>query len=206
MVVAYATATTDLPDMTASANGITFQRYIATAGSAAAHRLAFWVSDQLVRSGPAAMTVTADYTGDATTGCNMSVMRVAGMSRSGAAAVRQTIGADNNLGTGAALTLTFGAASIAGNVLIIGAGNNSNPAGLTPPTSFVEAHDVGHATPASGVQTSYRDSSAGQTTITYGSTSATVGTGAALELDTSVLPRPNIAIVPNAAMVRAGTR
>lgn len=185
VVIMGVTATTATPTATASANGITFGAAVVDqAWSAAAHTQAFFVAEQLVPASPSSMTVTVDVTGDAGTGANVHVLRVAGMARVGSDAVLQATANTNVVGTGAAYTLTFGAATDAANTVIVALSNNSNPAGMTAPSGFTEVYDTGYATPSAGLETAY-DTSGGFTTATWGSTSATVGTANGIELDTS---------------------
>lgn len=185
VVVAGVTATALTPTCSASANGITFDSPVfESEWSASAHKFVIFVAEQLVGASPSSMTVTVGgLTGDAGSGCNISVFRVSGMSRVGAAAVRQVSTDDpNGVGTGAAYALGFGAATLTGNPIILGLANNSNPAGITPPSSFTEAHDIGYATPSAGLETCYRTNGT-SSTYTFGSTSATVGVAGGIELD-----------------------
>ena len=184
VIVAGITASTVSPTATASANGITFTLITTGGWSSAAHTQAIFVADQLVGASPSSMTVTVDCTGDAGSGANVAVLGVAGMSRTGTSAVLQSTANTNAVTTGAAYTLTFGAATLSTNVVIGGLANNSNPAGITQPSGFTEVYDLGYATPSAGLEVAY-DLTGGYTSFTWGSTSGTIGTANAIELDTS---------------------
>lgn len=184
VVIAGITATVTAPACTASANGITFTRVVGEGWSAGAHRHAIFVANELVPASPSSMTVTVDVTGDAGSGANIAVLRVQGMQRTGTAAVRQATALTNVVGTGGAYDLGFAAATLSSNIVILSLANNSNPAGITPPTGFTETHDIGYDTPSAGLEVCY-DLTGGYTTRTFGSTSATIGTANGIELDTS---------------------
>jgi hypothetical protein len=130
-------------------------------------------------------TTTFDCTGDGATGCEMVNYRIALMTRTGAAAVRQTAIQENQ---GAATPApVFAAAALTENPTIGVVGNNTNPAGLTPPTSWTEGQDIGFATPAKGCETAHRNSGFTGTTITWGSSSASAFGAIIAEFDTSEL-------------------
>jgi hypothetical protein len=129
-------------------------------------------------------TLTFTCTGDAATGAAAVPLRVAGMSKYGATAVKQTA-FTSNIGAGGTPAATFGTAVLTGNVVIGMVGASTNPVTVTEPTSYTEAADVGYATPAAGIEVVFRNSGETGTTITWGST--TVGTSGVciVELDTS---------------------
>lgn len=143
----------------------------------------FYVRNALIGSGTST-TFTAPITGD--TGGGLSVIRVTGMSRTGASAVRQEAGQAN----GAALatpTATMAAAVLTGNAVIGAVCSNSNPATMTPRGSpaYTEMFDVGYATPPSGLEAMNIDSGETGTSIAWGSTSASTYSCMVIELDTS---------------------
>lgn len=144
----------------------------------------FWAYVRDALSDGSAMTVTIDVTGDNGTGAHIVVERIAGMSRTGSAAIRQSKVQNNGSG-GNTPTVTFDAACLTGNVTLGAVANNSNPAGLTPPTNWNELADVGYATPNNGVESVNRDSGFTGTAMTWGSTSATQFGAIIIELDTS---------------------
>lgn len=127
-------------------------------------------------------TVTFDCTGDAATGANILVAGVSGMSYYGSTSTRQS-----GSGTGTAGTTpsaTFPAACLTGNPTLCAAGNTTNPAGITPPSSWSSLADTGYATPTRGLQASNRDSGFTGSSITWGSTSTAHGE-LVIELDAS---------------------
>jgi hypothetical protein len=151
-----------------------------------------------------ACQVTVTCSGDAGTGAVVGVWTVAGMTKVGSAAVRQTAGASNQT-SGTTPTLTFGAAALTGNVILGGLANATNPAGITPPTNFTEDADVGYITPTAGFEMAHRDSGHTATTVTFGN-SASQWAAIVAELDTtSNFLRSSINII-NPAAVRAATR
>lgn len=135
------------------------------------------------------MTVTFDCTGDNATGAAINVYRIAGMSRTGSSAIKQTAKTENGVAAGTPAA-TFAASALTGNVTIGVVGNGNNPAAMIPPTGWTEAPtpDVGYATPPTGQETVFRNSGFTGTTITWGSASATEYGVIIAELDTSAPP------------------
>lgn len=190
LVVGVVTSNSGAPtggSMTASANGITFSGCGATALAATSTTTIDWyIANQLTPASPAAMTVTWTPT-DAGTGTVIFVCEVAGMTRAGAGAVRQTGKADNQAAASTPAPV-FGVAVLTGNPTLGLVGNASSPAGLTPPTGWTEpatTGDLGYATPTTGGEYVHRDSGFTGTTVTWGSTSATAFGALVIELDTS---------------------
>lgn len=139
-----------------------------------------YIADSLATA--VSMTVHVVVTGDAGTGCAISVLRVSGMSRTGASAKVQSV---TNTGLAATTpSITFGANVQTGNPTLIMLGNNTNPAGVTPDASWTEQHDIGYATPTTGLETASRDSGFTGTGVTWG-TSASAWTMFGIELDAS---------------------
>jgi hypothetical protein len=133
-----------------------------------------------------AMTVTFNCTGDASTGVVTMVAGVSGISRTGAAAVLQSA-VQNNQNPGTTPAPAFAASAQSGNPTLGVIGNLINPANLTPPASWIERSDTGHATPQNGAEYVSRDSGFSGTTITWGSTSTTTFGAIIIELDTTAL-------------------
>jgi hypothetical protein len=149
---------------------------------AAAHKVYVFVADKFAAASSEDLTV--DVTGDDGTGCIIFVVGVSGMHRVGAAAVRQT--AEANGATGTTPAVTFASAVLTDNPTIGWLGNATNPAGMTPPTSWTEPiPDTGFATPTIGGEEVARNSGFTGTTVTWGSTSSTHGE-VMVELDASV--------------------
>jgi hypothetical protein len=131
------------------------------------------------------MTVNYDCTGDAATGCIIMVVRVNGVTRTGASAIRQ-FGGQNAQAGGTTPAPSFPAACLTGNPTIGFVNNETNPAGMTAPASWTElTADVGHSQPAAGGEYVIRNSGFTGTTITWGSTSASEYCDIILEIDTS---------------------
>lgn len=175
------------PTATASANGITFTRISAldaTYGASAVNRRWIFIADQLVGASPASMTVTFDCSADAATGATVAVFSVAGGGgRVGTDAIRtgQTATAPN-VGSGAADTLTFPAACLTGNVVVIAHGQPSVTA-VTAPTSFIATVASSYSTPTAAGGYSRRDSGHTATTVTWGSNVIGAHASVAFELD-----------------------
>lgn len=174
--------------MSGSANGLTFDIADSILANGTSATLLLFVSD-LVPSSPSAMTVTFDCSADAATGAIVTVGRVSGMSLSGLAAVLQTVGTNSNVTTGSPASLTFPSAPGSSNIVIAVLGNNTSNTGVTAPSGFTSASSNNFATPTTGMQVVY-DAASAPTTVTWGSTSATVGGTIAIELDTSASSTP----------------
>lgn len=184
-VVASGTADT-APTLTNSA-GLTFTLITRSAYSASANSIYIFVSNALVSSATS-QTVTVDCPADSATGTIIFVEAVAGMTRTGLGAILQ-FARQQNQSAGGTPTAVFGANVNTNNVTIGVVGNSSSPAGLTPPTSWTEpasTGDLGFSTPTTGGEVVFRDSGFSSTTVTWGSTSATVFGTIMIELDTSV--------------------
>ena len=132
------------------------------------------------------MTVTFTPAGSPTsTGVAISVLRVSGMTRTGAAAIRQSKAQDNTAGGGTP-SILFDDVTVSTNPLLGGMANGANPAGVTAPSAIpvmTGQHDIGYATPATGVETCSKDSGYHGTQILWGSTSATDYGIVVVELD-----------------------
>ena len=135
------------------------------------------------------MTVTFDSTGDDATGTIITVWRVAGMSRTGQSASKQTKTFVNGT-AGGTPSVTFSTDCDTNNPTIGLVGNAANPAGLTPPNAWTEpaGADLGYSNPTRGAEGVFRNSGFTGTTINWGSTSATAWHVAVVELDTSAAP------------------
>jgi hypothetical protein len=148
-------------------------------------RLRCWVRNSLI-----AATGTTIYTNTITadTGGGLRVMRLSGMTRTGAAALRQ--GAFLSSQTAATTpTVTLGAAALTENPLIGAVVNASNFANVTPRGSpvWTEPTDTGWNTPTSGIEVMVISSGETASSIAWGSTSATAYGVFVAELDTSAL-------------------
>lgn len=180
----------DVP--TASANGITFVRINHALYRTSLDSVDLYIANQFVPSNPVSMTVSWAPT-DAGDGTVITVLSTSAMKRTGSSAVKQQILA-SNLATGIAPAATFGAACLTDNPVIGAVGNSTNPAGLTPPSSWTERADSGYATPTSGMEVASIDSGFTGSTVTWGSNSGSAHGVALTELDASVPNGPQIEI------------
>src|SRR5439155_6691255 len=132
-----------------------------------ANILELWVGNQLEAA--TSRTITFSHAVGNSTACDMSVLRVAGMSKTGAAAVKQSAGQSNQAAANTP-NPAFAATTDTNNVCIGAVANGVNPATMTPTTGWTEAHDVGVATPITGLETQFINSGFVGTTVTWGST------------------------------------
>jgi hypothetical protein len=207
VVFAFASGTVDAnPTLVDSLGAITFTKItsaISAVGSTGGTVYLF-IADQLAAA--SARTLAFNTPNDVNTGCIVFVCAVAGMTRLGAAAVRQS--AIQNTGTAATTPApAFSASALTGNPCLGCVVNLSNAAGMTPPASWTEGvADVGFNTPVSGGEYIFRNSGFTGTTVTWGSTSATTFGAIIVELDTSAAPLPRLPIVgPSQAVHRAAS-
>jgi len=150
--------------------------------TASGNTIYMFVAEKLAAA--SSMTVTFDCSDHAAaTGAAIEVIRVAGMTLTGAAAVLQT-GWKINSGIGTPAMSFINNANTSNTTLGV-VGSGTNPAALTPPTSWTELSDSGYATPTVGVETVARDGGFTSTTITWGSSTATSFGGFIAELDSS---------------------
>ena len=116
---------------------------------------------------------------------------IAGMSQVGSAAIKQS-NFQTNQAAGGTPAPAFSAAAKNGNLVIGTVANQTNPATMTPPTgttpTWTEDQDVGQASPAEGVETIHANFGFTGTTLTWGSTSASVFCAAIVELDSAITP------------------
>ena len=158
-------------------------------GSASTSSNYIFIREQLASA--VSHTATFTCTGDPAGGCVVLIYGVSGMSRTGSSAVRQK-GKEDNQAAGGTPAPAFPASALTENPTIGMVGNDSNPAGLTPPTGWTNPttpdFDVGYANPTSGGHGVHRDSGFTGTTITWGSTSASAFGDIIVELDTSAAP------------------
>jgi hypothetical protein len=135
---------------------------------ASADRMQFWVRDALVGSATSTTFTTAPGT---TTGGGLAVLKVTGMSRAGASAIRGS-GLQSNQAAGGTPAPALPAAATGTNPLIGAVFNGVNPATMTPPATFdTERGEGGYNTPATGLEVASDDTGNTDTTVTWGSTS-----------------------------------
>lgn len=178
LVIAVGSAGTAVNGVLSSDQGGSFTRL-----GNATPRTELYVADQLVASA-VSHTLTITHTGDATTGVNVMVFRVTGMTRTGAAAVRQWLNADNGT-SGTAPSVTLASSCLTGNPTLFIAGAAIAAPMLTEPSGWTELMDQGFTTPTVSLHASSRDSGFTGTTITAATTVAATWAALAVELDTS---------------------
>ena len=152
-------------------------------GGGTACALWFSVRNALIGSGTST-TFTATPSG--ATGNGLTVLRFSGMSRVGAAAVKQSIG--ESTATENPPTITLGATTLTGNPVILAVMGEDNPPALTSPSGFSEADDTGWATPTTGVQVCWDDAGNTATLFSWSGGALTDHNEIAVELDTSAAP------------------
>lgn len=200
VAIAFFTGNTAAITISDSQGGATWVEITSALKNASADRIRVFVRSAKVAA--SAMTVTSTRTGT-TTGGGLVVLRVSGMSRNGAAAVRQSARQENQAG-GATPAPSFLAACLTANPTIVAVFNGTNPAGITPNASWSERADTGYGTPNTGIEVATRDSGFTGTTITGSNTSASAWCSIALELDTSAVPVTGTGAVTDAVDVVAG--
>lgn len=151
-----------------NSSGITFTKITSALKNLSADTIYLFVANSLATA--VSQTCTFDCTGDSATGAIVNVARLAGMTRTGASAVRQSAIANNK--AAGIPTVTLGTISLTGNPLIGVVGNATNPAGLTPPATWTEQNDTGYITPTAGSEYATVNSGFVNTVITWGSSSA----------------------------------
>lgn len=180
-----ASATVDAaPTLSSSIGGFTFSLITSRQTNGALHCCYAYVSDALV-SNTAAQSVTWTHSTDQSTGTNIMVYRVSGMTKTGLTAIRQ-FESQTFLAAGTPSD-SFALSCITTNPTLCVATNVSNPANITPNGSWTEptGGDIGYTNPDYGTAVCHRDSGFTGTTITWGATSATAGGLIMLELDAS---------------------
>lgn len=153
-----------------------------TSSTRGANTLYLFVANALAAA--SSMTVTFDCTGDNATGCVIQVARCSGMTLTGVSAVRQSD--DKNGAGGLVPEILFDAPTLTANPVIVGIGNNTNPAGVTEPTGWTEQSDTGYATPGSGSEYATLNSGLATATVAWGSVSASAWATVGAELDAPV--------------------
>lgn len=169
--------------LSSSVGGFTFTQIGKELFRTSASALLAYVSDALVSSATS-QTVSIPSPGS---GSIISVYSISGLTRTGSSAVRQQ-GGQSNQTAATTPAPAFAGAALTGNLCIGAVANATNPAGLTQPGSWTESQDTGYTTGAvHGLETAFRNSGETNTTITWGSTSASIFASIILELDITAL-------------------
>lgn len=128
-----------------------------------------------VVTSPGSMTVTVDASPAAGIGAFIIVVEVSGVSPTIVQAV------DGN-GNGGTPSLALSQAMNTNNLGLFVVLPQSNPANATPPSGWTELSDVGHASPAYGMEVSYINTGSTVSTVTLGSSVTSTWAVAFLEL------------------------
>lgn len=172
----------DTAQLTSSIGGFTFTQ-VATAVRSTNARVYLFVSDALVSSATS-QTVDFAVSGDECTGSVITVERVAGMSRDGTDAIRQTAKQDDG-SSGTPPAPTFASSALTGNVTV-GAVLQNGLTTITEPTNWTESADQQlDDTADSTLESVFRNSGFTGTTITWGSNASSTTAVLIAELDTS---------------------
>lgn len=97
-----------------------------------------YVFEATVGASPAATVVTLTLPTDAATGCGATMFQITGTSVTFVQVASKT-------GSGAGANVDMGAALNTNNCYVGGAGQANNPPAVTPPASWTETADLGHA-------------------------------------------------------------
>src|SRR3990167_220813 len=158
----------------------TYTQIVGSTGGGTAGLLRISIRTALIPS--ATSTVfTATNTGD--TGGGLTVLKVTGMTRTGASAALQNVPESSQ--SESPVVITFPSATLTGNPVILGCFGEDNPAALGPPTGFSETTDTGYATPTTGIHVCFVSSGQTSSAYTYASGAFTDHNEVGVELDTT---------------------
>lgn len=160
-----------------------------------------YIANQFVTT--SSFTINFGFTGDPSGGAVIGIYEVSGMTLTGLTARRQNAVQNNGVASSTPV-VTFGAAVSSSNPTIGAVFNGTNPAGLTPPTSWTESTDLGYATPTNGGEFVFRNDTFNGTTVTWGGTSASAFSALMIELDTSTGAAAGGAFPPRRTLLGVG--
>lgn len=147
-----------------------------------ADTMQIWVRDALIASATSTVFTQAPGT---TSGGGLVVLKITGMTRTGASAfVRSAIQSNQAAGGTPAPVLAATPSSL--NPIITAVFNATNTANVTARTNYTRTTDLGYNNPATGLNTADIDSGETSATITWGSTSASAFCSIAVEIDSRV--------------------
>ena len=118
------------------------------------------------------------------TGGGIVALKVVGMTKAGSAAYRQQMTQDNQSIAGVPSPV-FLSVPVITNPIIGVMANRSDPATMTPASGYTELVDSGFTTPLQGLHVMSRNSGETNTTIAWGSSSASAYCSIIVELDAS---------------------
>lgn len=180
VVCVSSSATAAAGSVTASANGITFAKVQQGVYNGSFSSAYLFVANQLVPGSPVAMTVTFDCTGDAATGAIVSTLALAGMTKVGTAAIKQSGKADNQ--SGGTPTVSLGGAVQSTNPIL---GCISGTALIAQPTGFTNRVGASYATPTTTIQVDTLDTGHSGSAVTWASAIANFWGAVAAEFDST---------------------
>lgn len=175
-----ASACTGAATLTSSVGGETFTLVDTVAKNGGADTSYFFIADQLASAALNSLTFVCA----GATGVTFNATRISGMTKFGAAAIRQMASAANQAAAGTP-SVTFAGATLTGNPVLGYVFNGTNPATITEPSGWTEQVDGGGALPARGSEYASVDSGFTSATVTWGSTSASAFLARGVELDAS---------------------
>jgi hypothetical protein len=175
--------TAQAPTITDNNSSGTYTQVIAATKNSSADSMWVFVRDALVPAASSTIFTFAPVATD-TGGGFASVLKVTGMSKVGAAAVRQSLQA-NNQSTGTP-SITLGAAILTTNpaigAVMTGQTGTTNTA---PPTGWAELNDSGYSTPSTGREVTSIDSGSTLTTVAWTAATTSAFCALVVELDAS---------------------
>jgi len=193
VVIGTASGTTqtngDTTNVTDNNSSGTYTKIVSDTSGTVLGMVTIWIRNSLISSATSTI-FTATQTNS--NGGGLEVFKVTSMTRTGSSAARQSA---NGNGAGATMTITYGSASLTGNPNIGGVMNVTNPATVTPPTSWTESIDTGYATPTIGVEDAFINSGFTGTSASWSQT-AQLWEGCMVELDTSAAATGNYNFFP----------
>lgn len=190
VVFATASGSVDATPTLTNSLGLTFTKVNSALSRASADTIYCFVANQFAAA--SSQTVTFDTPNDVNTGCIVYVAAVAGLVRTGLAAIRQSA-IQNNDTAGTAPNPAFSIAALTANPCLGGMTNATNPSAMTQPSGWTEGTaDLGYASPTTGGEYAFINSGFTGTTVTWGSNSATASGSVIVELDTLPLPMINV--------------
>ena len=181
VVFVQADGTVDAGSLTSSVGGATFTRVDVALYATSANSLYCFVADQLATN--VSQTVTFDCPGDIASGCEITVERISGITKTGLTAILQSKKQENQAATGTPAP-TFDSAVQTANPTLGAVGKQVNSA-MTEPTGWTELYDDGHSTPNNRLEVVGRASGFTGTTVTWGSASDGAFASIIVEIDAS---------------------
>ncbi len=185
VVICSATGNTNDAPVATDDNGGTYTLVQTGSFSASANRASVHIRSALmVNTTPTVITVATG----ANTAAELVVLAVAGMTRTGLLAFRSASSAlRSNQGAGTNVQVTTGV-GITTNISFTWCANASNPCNIAAATGWSERHDVGQATPATGLQVATRNSGYTGTLVDNNDNSGSSYANGYVELDGSAAP------------------